>query len=310
MENLSNEIKNEIGQTEPKFNKKYFYYLVGLTIFLSFSYFLFLSPPADFPVGSIVKIEKGSNLHNISSLLEKEHLIRSRVAFESFVIIFGAELHIVSANYLFEGRLPVWEIAKRIARGEHRMAPISITIPEGYDVKQIGDAIAIRLTNFNEIQFLLKAKDLEGYLFPDTYFFLADADEKIVIKSMTDNFEKKIIPLRKEIVLLKKNEKDIITMASIIERESKGDIDREIISGILWKRIRIGMPLQVDAAPGTYQTRGLPKNPISNPGLLAIKASIYPENSPYLYYLHDKDGGIHYAKTFAEHVQNKLKYLK
>ncbi|MFA5841053.1 MAG: endolytic transglycosylase MltG [Candidatus Paceibacterota bacterium] len=319
MENLPKEFKNpNEGQSfvstkdcpSWKNNKKYFYYLVGSAISLGFVYFLFISTPRDFPVGAILRVEKGSNLRNISAELKNEHLIRSRVIFESFVIIFGAELHIVSANYLFEKKLPVWEIAWRIASGEHRMAPVSITIPEGYDIGQIGDTVSLKLINFNNAQFLIQAKKYEGYLFPDTYFFLADADEKVVLKSMTENFEKKINPLRKEIISLNKNEKDIIIMASIIERESKGDIDRGVISGILWRRIKIGMPLQVDAAPETYQTRGLPKSPISNPGILAIKASIYPESSPYLYYLHDKDGGIHYAKTFAEHVQNKFKYLK
>ena len=70
------------------------------------------------------------------------------------------------------------------------------------------------------------------------------------------------------------------------------------------------MPLQTDAAPETYKVKGLPKNPISNPGLEAINSAINPQNSSYLYYLHDKDGNIHYAKNFEEHKANKLKYLK
>lgn len=126
---------------------------------------------------------------------------------------------------------------------------------------------------------------------------------------MNNNFEKKITPLLGEIASSGRNEKDIIVMASIIERESKGDIDRGVISGILWKRISINMPLQVDSAMETYKVKGLPKSPIGNPGLEAIKATIHPQSSPYLYYLHDKNGNIHYAKTFTEHIKNKLKYL-
>ena len=99
-------------------------------------------------------------------------------------------------------------------------------------------------------------------------------------------------------------------MASIIEREAKGDIDRGIISGILWKRISLGMPLQVDAVPDTYKTKGLPESPIGNPGLESIKVAIYPQKSSYLYYLHDKNGVAHYAKTFSEHDNNINKYLK
>ena len=126
---------------------------------------------------------------------------------------------------------------------------------------------------------------------------------------MTDNFEKKVSSLKPRIVASGKTEEDIIKMASLIEEEAKGDVDRAIISGILWKRLAIGMPLQVDAVPDTYKTKGLPENPISNPGLKAIEAAIHPENSSFLYYLHDKDGNIHYARSFEEHKTNKRKYL-
>ena len=127
---------------------------------------------------------------------------------------------------------------------------------------------------------------------------------------MSNNFDKKTFSIFSKIISFGKSESDIVIMASIIEREAKGDSDRGIISGILWNRIRNGMPLQVDAAPETYKTKGLPKNPICNPGLEAIKAAMYPQNSSYFYYLHDKNGVIHYARTFEEHKQNKLKYLK
>lgn len=315
MENLPEELKNpNEGQTFVKTkvcpSLKNVYYLGGLIIFLGFLYFFFLSAPRNFQIPTTVRIDTGMSLRGASLRLKNEHIIRSRVAFESFVIIFGGEKHIVSADYLFDKRLPVWEVAFRIVGGLHHTAPVSVTIPEGFDVSQIADVFDLKLKNFDKIQFLLTAKDMEGYLFPDTYFFLTDANEKNVLKSMNDNFEKKIAPLNKDIVSSGKNKKDIIIMASVIEKESKGDIDRGIISGILWKRIKIGMPLQVDAAPETYQTRGLPKYPICNPGILAITAALHPQSSAYLYYLHDKNGGIHYAKTFAEHVQNKFKYLK
>ncbi|MDD5721453.1 MAG: endolytic transglycosylase MltG [Candidatus Pacebacteria bacterium] len=200
----------------------------------------------------------------------------------------------------------------RIERNQHygNIVPISITIPEGFNLNQIANVSALKLKNFNKDKFFLEARDQEGYLFPDTYFFLNNANEADVIKSMSENFNKKITSLLPEISSTGKSEKDIITMASIIEGESKGDVDRGVISGILWKRIKIGMPLQVDSAPETYKTKGLPENPISNPGLAAIIASIHPQNSQYLYYLHDKDGNIHYAKTFTEHNQNIKKYLK
>ncbi len=200
----------------------------------------------------------------------------------------------------------------RIEREEHykNIVSVSITIPEGFDLNQIADTAAPKLPNFNKSKFILETKDREGYLFPDTYFFLNNMDETDVVKSMSDNFEKKITPLLPNITFSGKTEKEIIIMASIIEGEAKGDTDRGIISGILWKRIKIGMPLEVDSAPETYKTKGLPENPIGNPGLKAIEAAINPQASPYLYYLHDKNGNIHYAETFVLHEANIKKYLK
>ncbi len=278
--------------------------------FLFIFYFLFLSAPFGFPAGAIFKINEGSTLRSVSLKLKNENIIRSRLAFEAFVIITSGEKRVIKADYYFENKLPVYEIARRISKGEHHIEPISVTIPEGFDTTQIADTFASKFINFDRNKFLSKAAELEGYLFPDTYFFFITANEQDVLESMGKNFNKKIAVIRPEIISSGKTEKEIIKMASLLERESKGDLDVKLISGILWKRIKIGMPLQADAAPETYLATGLPKNPISNPGLRAIRAAIYPQSSPYLYYLHDKNGVVHYARTFAEHRQNIVKYLK
>ncbi|MCX6752291.1 MAG: endolytic transglycosylase MltG [Candidatus Nomurabacteria bacterium] len=289
-------------------NKRAFSVVALFALFCLFFYF-FISPPSNFPAGTVVKIGYGNGLRNVSLKLKNEHVIRSRLVFEALIIIFGGEKRAVSSNYYFENKLSVWEVARRISKGESHLAPIAVTIPEGFNTAEIAGAFAIKLADFNKDNFLFKTKNLEGSLFPDTYFFLTTDNEVDVIKSMSENFDKKILTLRSEITLSGKTEKEILTMASIIEAEAKGDADRGFISGILWKRLSIGMPLQVDSAPETYKTKGLPKNPINNPGLEAIKAAIHPQSSPYLYYLHDKEGVIHYAKSFAEHRRNVLKYL-
>ncbi|MDE2399897.1 MAG: endolytic transglycosylase MltG [Patescibacteria group bacterium] len=287
-------------------NKNIFYTL-GIILFLVFFYSLFLNPPSNFKPGTIVQIQPGMGLRNISLELKNENIIRSRLAFEFFAILFGGEKHIISAGYLFDNKTSVWQVAKRIVRGDHHLPPVVATIPEGFNKNEIADVYISKLANFNKNNFLLKAK--EGYLFPDTYYFFTTDNEIKVMEHMSKNYEKKITPIRPEILASGRTEKEIITMASIIEKEAKGASDRGIISGILWKRINQGMPLQVDAAPETYKTKGLPENPISNPGLEAIHAAIYPQSSPYLYYLHDKEGNTYYAKTFAEHKANKAKYL-
>lgn len=291
-------------------NKKKAIYIFSAIAFFAVFYFLFLSAPVGFVPGSVIRIADGSTLRSVSLQLKNNQIIRSRTIFEAFVIILGREKHVISTDYYFANKIPVYEVARRISKGEHNMAPVTVTIPEGFDRTQIADAFASHLKNFDKANFLLATKNKEGYLFPDTYFFLTTDTDKDVLRSMSDNFAKKIAPLLPEINSSGKSEKDIIIMASIIEREAKGDTDREIISGILWKRIKIGMALQVDADPTTYKTRGLPKSPISNPGLEAIKASIRPKSSAYLYYLHDTEGVIHYAKTFSEHNRNILKYLR
>jgi UPF0755 protein len=149
---------------------------------------------------------------------------------------------------------------------------------------------------------------------------------------LSDNFEKQILSVDFDKSLTSKKLDEIITMASIIEGEAVKDEDRRLITDILWRRIEIGMPLQVDTtfmyingkssseltkadlkinSPyNTYVNKGLPPGPISNPGIEAINAVIFPTANKYLYYLSDKNGDMHYAETFAEHIRNKEKYLK
>lgn len=269
-------------------------------------YFFFFSAPGNFPQGIIVSVDSGMTLRNISLQLKNEDVIRSRTVFEALVILYGGDKRLVASDYLLDGRPSVFEIARRMVKGESHLAPIKVVIPEGFDNSQIANAFAVVLPDFNRDTFLAETK--QGYLFPDTYFFFPKADGTDVIKLMSSNFNKKIAPFLPVISSEKKNENDVISMASIIEREATGG-DKKIVSGILWKRLALGMALQVDAAPETYQVTGLPKVPICNPGLNSIQAALNPQVSPYLFYLYDKAGNIHYAKTFTEHKANRLKYL-
>lgn len=290
--------------------KSFSYCMLGIIFLFFVFYTLYLQPPSAFEVDKIKTISSGENLRSLSYDLKKENYIKSRLAFEFFVIMYGGERHLIPGEYLFKDKLPVYEVARRISLGKHGFEAIKVTIPEGWTREEIAEYLENKLPNFKAVNFLDLTVGKEGYLFPDTYFFFPTVREEDVVKTMQDNFDKKISILRTKIKVAGKNERDIITMASILEREAKGDVDREYIAGILWKRISIGMPLQVDAAPITYKERGLPDHPIGNPGLEAINASLFPKSTSYLYYLHAPDGSIHYAKNFAEHLQNKVKYLK
>lgn len=311
MENFSSQDDADNNASIQRSSTYKIYLYCALFVVVLFSiYYFFITPPIDFPRGAIINIEQGSSLRAVSFKLEREHIIRSRILFEAFAIVYGGEKHLIPADYLFTDPYNVFEIARRIAKGERDLAPVKVTIPEGFTLQDIANAFSFKLSNFNKENFLAQAKFKEGYLFPDTYFFFTTDSEKEVIKSMSENYEKKVAPLRAQILASGKSEKEIMTMASIVEQEAKGDNDRAYISGILWKRLSMNMALQVDAAPATYKTRGLPESPISSAGVEAILAAIHPKTSPYLYYIHDKQGGVHFAATFDEHKQNVAKYLK
>ena len=128
---------------------------------------------------------------------------------------------------------------------------------------------------------------------------------------MRENFDKKLTPeILNEIKKQNKTLQDVIIMASLLEEEVQSTEDRKIVAGILWKRLKLDMGLNVDSAPDTYRYKGLPTDPISNPGMDAILTAVYSEPSPYLYYLSGQDGKTHYAKTLEEHSLNKFRYLK
>jgi len=306
----SNEVPGINIEPKKSFYRKKIFSIAILVVALFFLVGFLFAAPSDFPEGDIFSVKEGWGLRKVSLELKNKNIIRSQAVFEALVILNGGEKRVISADYLFEEKMSAWEIARRIAKGERHLAPIKITIPEGFTKEEIANLTEINLPAFNKQEFLVLAKDREGYLFPDTYFFFSNATASDVFKSLSDNFEKKVSPLRPDISESKKKETDIINMASIIEKESKGEGDRSMISGILWKRISIGMALQADAAPETYDRRGLPRRPIANPGVSSIRAAIFPKSSPYLYYIHDKTGDIHYARNFAEHRQNIERYLK
>jgi UPF0755 protein len=224
-------------------------------------------------------------------------MIKSGAVFIVLAKMMGAESNIKSGDYLLKDSVPLFLIIKRLANADFGFTPLKITIPEGYAVKDIASVFS-GFENFNKEKFLKLAKDREGYLFPDTYFFTNKETAEEVIEKMENNFKIKAgeIP------------KNILIMASIIEREAHDKEDRKIISGILWKRLKINMPLQVDVSLYTYDNRGLPLAPICNPGLDAIDAALNPVDSKYWYYLSDKTGATHFARTFEEHKQNRARY--
>lgn len=312
-------------------SKAIFFCVLTVVIFSSIISFLLL-PPSNFPQDKVIVIKSGASLGQVSLLLSTEHVIRSRTLFEFCAMTVGGDKRIHAGQYVFKTPIGACAVAARVAEGISGIPATRITIPEGMSNKEAASIFADKLPKFDANFFLSHARTLEGYLFPDTYFFSGAETAQDVEDIMKANFDKKIEPMMPLVDSSGHSLRDVIIMASILEKEATVGEDRELVSGILWKRIGNGMPLQVDApflyllgkksseltqadlqlksAYNTYRNRGLPGGPIGNPGMSAILMAISPKASPYLYYLSDNKGVMHYAKTFSEHVANKNKYLK
>ena len=306
------------------------FFLIGVLVFLRV--LVAFSAPADFPAGGIVTVASGDSLKSVGTQLARGGYVRSSTLFLSLATLFGGQRHLSTGDYYFAQPESVVSLAWQLARGHHDLDPVKVTFPEGRDVREMGDILSQRLPGFDQAGFLEYAEPYEGYLFPDTYFFYPKTDPKSVADEMRALFTTRTAGLFTRKSLNGRSEKDIVIMASLIEREAKGDDDRAMIAGILWNRVDRGMELDVDASVAyaqgipegsltradlavdspynTYIYRGLPPGPIANPGLLALQAALDPAQTDYLYYLHDSHGTIHYAKTYAEHQKNIALYLK
>lgn len=313
----------------PKFPRDLRKFVWTLGFFIIFIIWT-LTAPLSFPKGDIITVPEGSGLQSISKLLEEENIIRSPLWFRVSSILLGGERGMKAGEYYFSRPQSVLSVAWRIFRGDHGIETVRLTIPEGFTVKKISNLFDERFPYFDNEYFEEIAP--EGYLFPDTYFMPVTATATSTIKTLRDNFNRKTDNLSAKILASGRSLEEVVKMASIIEAESNRSPDREIVSGILWKRIAQNVPLQVDASfvyvngkttneltlddlkikspYNTYINRGLPPTPISNPGLLSLEAALSPTSTPYFYFLTGKDGQMYYAKTFDEHVENKNKYLK
>lgn len=326
-----------------------------LVIFTAcFFYWQSLNSPVDAKgEEKVFLVNKGETINNIAKNLRINNLIRSEFYFKNKI---GRGDNIQAGEYSISPKLSAREIIKILISGDIASREKSVRIIEGWNNKIIGDyleknnfvdsakfmALADSMIwewkfGFDKPDFLNAvpaSADLEGYLFPDTYRIFKNASAEEIIFKMLDNFGRKISPeMALEIKRQNKNIHEIITMASVVEKEVRSQEDMKIVSGIFWNRIKNGQALEscatlayilglnksqysaedtkIDSPYNTYKYRGLPPGPIANPGLNAIMAAIYPEDTDYNYFLSDPaTGKTIYGKTFDEHNLNKHKYLK
>jgi UPF0755 protein len=296
-----------------------------------FLYTRIIAPPSTFPLNELVEVPEGHGLAEASIKLKEQNVVQSQIALRILVTLLGREGSVRAGDYLFKEPQDLFSVARIVTTGAFGLEPERIRIHEGATSNEIARILSTRLERVEAARFLSKAQPLEGYLFPDTYFFVPNASEETIIETMRQNFDAHLEEVADDIVAFGRPLEEVIIMASLIEREAHKTDDRRMISGVLWNRIERDMLLQVDAAflytlgkgtfeltlddlksdnpYNTYKHKGLPPGPIGNPSLDSIRAAVTPVKHKYLYYLADEYGTTHYSVTFEEHVAKKRKYL-
>ena len=301
-------------------------------------------------------IEKGDGVSVISAKLIKNNLISSELYFKIYLWKNKTDKMLQAGDYVLSPSMTMKEIVEYFLNGDVVLSEKNVKIIEGWSLKDIAQSfeknnissskIFLDLVenpvskwnfDFDKPGFLNdvpRGHDLEGYIYPDTYRVYNNASASDVLKKALVNFDSKLSSgMRDEIKNQNKSLHDILTLASIIEKEVRSEEDKKIVSGILLKRLEIGMRLEVDSTinyitgkndPGasyldleidspynTYRNYGLPPGPICNPSISSIEAAIYPKASDYLFYLNRQDTlETIFSKDYSEHIRNKNKYLK
>jgi len=322
--------------------------ILGLCAWIFYSYQITAPASKDNPNIEFT-IEPGWGVNRISQELLNLGLIRNQFYFEVYVWLKDLQRNFQSGKHTISASMNIKEIVNSLIKGGGKEKVI--TILEGWNNQEIADYLENQNV-VDEINFLGLANhklaftdeytflndkpstaSLEGYLFPDTYRVFADATAEEIIQKMLDNFSEKLNNnLRTKIKDQDKTIFEVITLASIIEKEVRKSEDMKMVADIFYKRLASGIALQSDATINyithkgmiqptyadteidnpynTYKYRGLTPGPISNPGLNAIMATIEPTANDYYYFLTTKDTGeVIYSKTYEEHLKNKAKYL-
>lgn len=333
---------------------KKLYIAAGLFFVLVLSELYLFNRQASFSHGSgnipqNFEIKSGEGVQEIGQQLADAQLVKSKYYFDYYIWKAGSRGKIKAGKYELKGTMTIPEIVQVLSLGEIVSNEVKVTFPEGTSAKGMADILTQKgfdgdafladvksgsniATNFEFLKDKPQKANLEGFLFPDTYIFFKDARPEQIADRMLENFDEKLTPkMRQDIQSQGKSIFDVVTMASILEKEVRTADDMKIASGIFWDRISVDMPLQSCATVAyvlgqekkqysiadtqtlspynTYLNKGLPPGPIDNPGMNSISAAIYPTKTDYNYFLSDPaTGKTIFSKTLEEHAANKAKY--
>ncbi len=293
-----------------------------------------------------VEITAGSGTQDIAMVLKEKGVISQPFWFRVASKIGGHDGSYQQGIFSLRKDAGYQAIFKGLKSPQNEL--VRVTIPEGYELRQIADTLeelglvdrkrffqVVERGNFDYwfLKNLPKRENrLEGYLFPDTYFFLKGDSEENIINMMLRRFDEVFTETFKERVKeLSMSVDEIITLASVIEREAMGDVDRDKVASVFHNRLKNSQypylescatiqyvlkerkavlstaDTKIDSPYNTYQNPGLPIGPIASPGKAAIEAALYPSKTDYLFFVLDSTGVHRFAKTFAEHQQNMRK---
>ncbi len=295
-----------------------------------------------------ITIPDGAGSKTIAGILKDNGVIRSEGAFVRYVKRNGLGQDLRSGSYTFSGEQSLADVCTALKKGRGNATEVRVTIPEGLTVEQTAEIFAekglvdkdafINYTLNGDFSYdYLPAKGtperLEGFLFPDTYQISTSWDEEDIVNMLLRQFDKVLTEeWREQAEANGMSIYEVVTLASIVEREAKVAGDRPIIAGVFLNRLDIGMKLEscatvqyalgevkpvllykdleIDSPYNTYKNQGLPPTPIAAPGKASLEAALYPTESDYLFFLAKPDGSHFFSKTLAEHNAAKNKYLK
>lgn len=295
---------------------------------------IFFAAPASNPITAEVRVEPGDSVAAVARKLRDQKLIVNEKVFSLWARLAGVEKRIHRGLYRFDSSLPAREILDRMVMGKAVFQ--SITIPEGLTIREIAELLG-KMQIADREKFLAQAADpellmslgreangLEGYLFPDTYHFTPATPEKDILLAMAERFRKATQPLLAQLSDgVRLSPHDIVTLASVVEKETGVESERPLVSAVFHNRLKRQMPLQSDPTViyglknfdgnltrkdlrdpspfNTYRITGLPPGPICNPGLSSIQAALYPADVPYLYFVSKNDGTHLFSESLEEH---------
>ncbi|HSX41688.1 MAG TPA: endolytic transglycosylase MltG [Candidatus Saccharimonadales bacterium] len=320
--------------------------VVGVIVLGVVIWYLIMTQPADSAGGDTVtfRVETGEGTPDIGDNLAEAGLIRSKTAFVWYVTLHGLRRDLQAGNYELSAADSVADIADALSHG--KVSVNRLVVPEGYTLKQIAKLAEDKGISQQQFEAAVSGSynndflaarppegqvTLEGYLFPDSYEVSKPVRPNVVVQQMLDNFAQKVqaAKLVPGFAARGLTLHQGVTLASIVEKEAGKETDRPMIASVFYNRLKAGMPLgsdvtilyaaevkgvpfdiRLDSTYNTYTHRGLPPGPICNPGISSMKAVANPATTDYLYFLADKQGNVHYAKTAAEHEANVKKYLR